>query len=382
MSGAGEIWGFMQDARYFEWLGWAGASAWMAQVFLVVLCALLGDFLLRRALKKVLRKLEKTPNPWDDALLAALRRPASLLIWVLGMTIAMDVIRLETQAGFFAINAPLRQAGVIIALTWFLIRLTRRAQQIFIARPRGAQSRADATTFDAIGKLLRASILIIAALVLLQTLGFRIAGILAFGGIGGIAIGFAARDLLANFFGGLMLYLDRPFAVGDWVRSPDRDIEGTVEHIGWRLTRIRAFDMRPIYVPNGAFLTMAIVNPSRMSHRQIYETIGLRYRDAGKIAVITAEIKAMLAAHPDIDRAQTAIVHFNRFAPSSLDFFLYAYTKTIEWARYHEIKQDVLLRVHGIITAHGAEVAFPTSTLRLPDAVRVAAAAETPAHGG
>jgi len=369
----------MQDARYFEWLGWAGANTWVAQVFLVVFCALLGDFLLRRTLKKLLRKLEQTPNPWDDALLLALRRPASLLIWVLGLTFAVDVIRMEAQAEFLVITAPLRQAGVVIALTWFLLRLTQRAQRIFIGRLPGAQSKVDATTLDAVGKLLRASILITAALVMLQTLGFSIAGILAFGGIGGIAIGFAARDLLANFFGGLMLYLDRPFAVGDWVRSPDREIEGTVEYIGWRLTRIRAFDMRPIYVPNGAFSTMAIINPSRMSHRQLFETIGLRYRDAGKIAAITADIKAMLAEHPEIDHSQIAIVNFDRFAPSSLDFFLYAYTKTTEWVRYHEIKQDVLLRAYDIITAHGAEVAFPTSTLQLPDAVRVAAAAEASA---
>jgi len=85
--------------------------------------------------------------------------------------------------------------------------------------------------------LLRASIVITAALVILQNLGFSISGVLAFGGVGGIAVGFAAKDLLANFFGGLTVYMDRPFVVGDWVRSPDKNIEGTVEHIGWRLTR-------------------------------------------------------------------------------------------------------------------------------------------------
>src|SRR5690606_30903944 len=108
-------------------------------------------------------------------------------------------------------------------------------------------------TAKAISKLLKAAAIITAMLVLLQSLGFSVSGVLAFGGIGGIAIGFAARDLLANFFGALMLYFDRPFAVGDWVRSPDREIEGTVEDIGWRLTRIRTFDQRPLYVPNSIF---------------------------------------------------------------------------------------------------------------------------------
>ena len=95
---------------------------------------------------------------------------------------------------------------------------------------------------DAITKLLQMFVIITATLVVLQTLGVSVSGVLALGGIGGLAIGFAAKDLLANFFGGLMLYLDRPFAVGDWIRSPDREIEGDVEQIGWRLTRIRTFD--------------------------------------------------------------------------------------------------------------------------------------------
>ena len=91
---------------------------------------------------------------------------------------------------------------------------------------------------------------------------------------------FAAKDLLANFFGGLTIYLDRPFAVGDWIRSPDREIEGTVERIGWRLTLIRTFDKRPLYIPNAVFTTIAVENPSRMHNRRIYETIGIRYDDA------------------------------------------------------------------------------------------------------
>ncbi|WP_258868179.1 mechanosensitive ion channel family protein [Alkalilimnicola ehrlichii] len=131
-------------------------------------------------------------------------------------------------------------------------------------------------------------VIVIAGLVVLQTLGISIAGVLAFGGVGGIAVGFAARDLLANFFGGLTVYLDRPFSVGDWIRSPDREIEGTVERIGWRQTRIRTFDLRPLYVPNSTFNSIALENPSRMSNRRIFETIGIRYNDADKMATIVA----------------------------------------------------------------------------------------------
>jgi len=229
----------------------------------------------------------------------------------------------------------------------------------------------DETTARALGKLVRASIIITAILIVMQSMGYSISGILAFGGIGGIAVGFAAKDLLANFFGGLMIYLDRPFVVGDWIRSPDRDIEGTVEDIGWRLTRIRTFDKRPLYVPNAVFAQISLENPSRMYNRRIKETIGIRYDDANKMALVVEKVKTMLKNHPEIDATQTLIVNFNAFAPSSLDFFIYTFTKTTEWVRFHEIKQDVMLKIIEIIEGQGAECAFPTSTLHIPESVAV-----------
>jgi MscS family membrane protein len=205
---------------------------------------------------------------------------------------------------------------------------------------------------------------------MLQTLGVSISGILAFGGIGGIAVGFAAKDLLANFFGGLMIYLDRPFAVGDWIRSPDREIEGTVVNIGWRLTEIRTFDQRPLYVPNSVFANIALENPSRMRNRRIYETIGVRYCDAGKMQVIVDEVRAMLSSHPDIAPDRTLIVNFNAFAASSMDFFVYTFTRTTDWVAFHGIKERILLEIVRIIESHGAEFAFPTSTIHIsPEAV-------------
>ncbi|MDX1696337.1 MAG: mechanosensitive ion channel family protein, partial [Ketobacteraceae bacterium] len=177
--------------------------------------------------------------------------------------------------------------------------------------------------------------------------------------------GFAAKDLLANFFGGLMIYMDRPFSVGDWVRSPDRQIEGTVEHIGWRLTCIRTFDKRPLYVPNSMFTSIALENPSRMSHRRIYETMGIRYADVKAVRGILDDVKAMLMAHDEIDSTQTLIVNFNQYGAHSLDFFIYTFTKTTNWIRFHEVKEDVLLKIADIVAAHGAEFAFPTRTLHL-----------------
>lgn len=350
---------------------------WIGQVFLVVLAVVTANFLLQRFLNRLQVRLAKTDNPWDDALIDAARRPASLALWVLGLTFAADIILQETGAAIFSAGDAFRDVGVIVALAWFLTRFSLRMQTTLIERPGTGSERADRTTVEAFGKLIRLSIVVTAALVVLQTLGFSISGVLAFGGIGGIAIGFAAKDMLANFFGGLMIYLDRPFVVGDWIRSPDREMEGTVEYIGWRLSRIRTFDMRPLYVPNSIFTNIVVENPSRMSHRRIYETIGVRYDDLSKMNDIVANVKALLLEHQEIDQAQTLMVNFVSFGDSSCNFFVYAFTRTTVWARYHEVKHDILLAIAEVIEKAGAEIAFPTTTVHVPEGLRVQTGQET-----
>ncbi len=199
----------------------------------------------------------------------------------------------------------------------------------------------------------------------MQSFGLSLSGLLTFGGVGGLIVGLAAKDLLANFFGGLMIYFDRPFKVGDWIRSPDRQIEGTVERIGWRMTIVRTFDKRPLYVPNSVFSSIVVENPSRMLNRRIYENIGIRYEDSAHVANVVSGIKSMLEKHPDIDTNQTLIVNFNQFGPSTLDIMIYTFTKTVNWIRFHEVKQDVMLKVLDVVHENGADIAFPTQTIKL-----------------
>jgi len=334
------------------------------KIFSIVFAALLLDFIQKRVLKRLYQRLQSTRTQWDDALVHAVQKPFTLLIWMIGLSLAMDVMEIP-------ITSELRLVGVITALTWALIRFISFAEKNILYQHDVAGKPLDRTTASAISQLLRTTILITASLVTLQSLGFNISAILAFGGIGGIAVGFAARDLLANFFGGMMIYLDRPFAIGDWVRSDDREIEGTVEKIGWRTTVVRTFDKRPLYVPNAVFASISVENPSRMTHRRIYETIGVRYDDIGAMADIIQDVKVMLMAHPEIDQSQTMIVNFNSFAPSSLDFFVYTFTRTTDWIKYHEVKQDVLLKISEIISAHQAEIAFPTSTVHIADKIKL-----------
>jgi MscS family membrane protein len=328
-------------------------------VFSIVFVTLLMNYVLRKVLDRLQAKVEQTKTVWDDALYHAARRPLAWLIWVLGIAWAAEVIASQTETGLAEIIEPVRYVAVVSLIALFLTKFIREVESGFIVQG------SDVTTATAMGKLLRISVLITAALSVLQTLGVSVSGILAFGGVGGIAVGFAAKDLLANFFGGLMIYLDRPFVVGDWIRSPDREIEGTVVDIGWRLTEIRTFDQRPLYIPNSIFATIALENPSRMRNRRIYETIGVRYCDAGKVAEIVSDVRTMLENHPDIAQDRTLIVNLNAFAASSVDFFVYTFTKTTNWVEFHGIKERVLLDIVGIIESHDAEFAFPTSTIHI-----------------
>ncbi len=345
-------------------------EAWIYQVFAVVFVSLVMAYLGKLILDRVERRAMKSSSIWDDALVLAARRPLWVLIWTMGLLWAGQITAAQMDEDLASALDAVQQILLIVLLAWFLLRLMLEVE-VRLVDPNYRAKPIDQTTVSAIGKLLRISVVITAALVVLQALGYSISGVLAFGGIGGIAVGFAAKDLLANFFGGLMIYLDRPFAVGDWVRSPDKEIEGTVEHIGWRLTRIRTFDKRPLYVPNSIFNNIVVQNPSRMTHRRIYEHIGIRYDDIQRMQPVLEAVREMVANHPEIAQDQTQMVFFDRCAPSSVDFFVYCFTITTVWAEYHRIKEDVLLKVLAIVQEHGAEIAFPTSTLHIPEAVRI-----------
>ena len=356
------------NADWLQWIpGLNEGNDWVVKVFVVVMITAVVSFIVRRLLIRLSKKVHATVNRWDDVLFAALARPSGWLIWLIGLSLAAELIRHETESALFQYAGSVRDVGVLLCITWFVLGLIRGTEEMFIQ----TSAEMDKTTALALGKLMRLVVFVTSALVILQTLGYSISGVLAMGGVGGIAVGFAAKDLLANFFGGLIVYLDRPFAVGDWIRSPDREIEGTVEHIGWRVTVIRNFQSQPMYVPNSVFTTIIVENPSRMQNRRIYETIGLRYSDLTNMDQVVREVEAMLKAHEAIDPEQTMMVNFNQFGASSLDFFIYCFTRTTRWVEFHEVKQDVMLRIAEIIEKNHAEIAFPTTTLHLADRISI-----------
>ena len=349
-----------------QWL----ESGWILQgqeqllhVLLLLGAALVASFAGRWILIILQRGAQRTSYIMDDAVLLSASRPVQVLIWLVALTLVGEVL-LEEFSGTSWLE-KVQRSGVFLILGWFLFSLIRNYSNQKRQQVRAEGKELDEDLYLAVARTLQAAIVVLVGMGLLQTFGVSIVGILTFSGVGGLVVGFAAKDMLGNFFGGLMLHMDRPFRTGDWIRSPDRSIEGTVERIGWRQTLIRTHSKNALYIPNGVFLTIVIENPSQMSHRMIKEVIGLRYDDLGKVRSIVEEVQAFLEASPDIDQKKPVLVRFDAFNESSVDFFIQCYIPTIDRGEYTRIKQDILFTVAEVVERHGAEIAFPTRTLHI-----------------
>ncbi|MEM8628571.1 MAG: mechanosensitive ion channel family protein [Chlamydiota bacterium] len=344
---------------------------WILQCFLIVLCTIIFVYLERFFYRFLLPRVEGTPKLWDKELLEAAHPPIVSAIWLFGLSFAVEWGSEYLQHPLLdAFPQFVREMGIAFFFIWFLVRFIRGMENALLSE-KNRRYRMDKTSVQAVCQILRLSVLITGALVLLRAFGVPLSGVVAFAGAGGLSIGFAAKDVLANFFGGLMIFLDRPFKLGDWIRSPDKEIEGTVEKIGWRLTRIRTFDKRPLFVPNALFSTIAVENASRMKNRRIKAVVGVRYQDAKNIRKIVSEVEEMLRTHAEIDWSQTSFVNLIHFGSYSLDFMIYAFTKTTDWIRFQRIQEEVFLRTIDIILENGAECALPSTTLHVPGALHV-----------
>jgi MscS family membrane protein len=196
----------------------------------------------------------------------------------------------------------------------------------------------------------------------MSELGLNFQSLLTIGGIGGLTIGLAAKDTLANIFGAVLLYIDKPFTVGEWIASPDKSIEGIVQEIGWRRTTILALARYPIYVSNSLFTNMVVENKGRMLCRRIDEVIPLRFVDLDKLEKITNDVKKMLLDDSNISRKGFILVFFESVArPSTLNLKLLAHTTAIDLPGHAEVRQRVLLKAMQIIRDNGGELAYNVS---------------------
>ena len=324
-----------------------------------------------KKMKKIFKENEKNLN---YVIIKAIEKPLFFLIWAITSDKIFEKIIKSFENKKFDKTQYITKVLIIIIVTWLIIRILRSVTLHFqdLALEKPEKNKIENGLLTGVSRLIEISILILATLTILEIFSIPIGALMAFGGMGALGISFAAKDALSNFFGGFLLYLDRPFAIGDWIYTTDQEVEGTVEYIGWRLTQIRTFEKRKVFIPNSYFSTRPIVNATRMSNRRIKQYIGLRFEDADKIKKVLENIKKMLKSHPDIDTRQIILVnlvngseHGGTYGAYSIKLKVYAYTKTKVWEKFQNLQDEIMIEIYEIIKKCGADIAFPTSTLHI-----------------
>jgi MscS family membrane protein len=210
-------------------------------------------------------------------------------------------------------------------------------------------------------KIVKVFIVIIGGITILQEWGYNVSGFLASLGLLGMAFALAAKDTVANLFGSFVIFTDKPFMVGDWIKTPD--VEGTIEDIDIRSTKIRTFGQALVTVPNATLANSAILNWSKMGKRRIKMNIGLTYDTTSEtLQQVIKDIKKMLENHNDIHQ-ETMHIYFSEFKDSSLNIFCYYFTKTTSWGEFMRVREDTYIKIMKIVEQNGASFAFPTQSI-------------------
>ena len=332
-------------------------------IFLGFLCRRLITALFRDVLK---RQVTKTDVKWDDELVEVMPKPVSvffqILLWY-GAVYLLVLPKSPVNIQVFVTQGL--QLALCIAFTWAVLCVIDVVTNALSRITDQTESKLDDQLMPMIRKTLKTIVFLAAMVMIIQNLGYSVTSMIASLGVGGLALALAAKDTVANVFGSVIVFTDRPFQVGDWVQFSG--IEGTVEEVGFRTTQIRRFDKSQVTVPNAVFSSTPIVNHSRRPIRRISMDVGLSYEtNAEQMRQILEDIRTMIKEHPDIDSG-FHFVNFVTFGDSSLNIRLYCFSKTTVWKRYLLIQEDVMLKIMELVEARGLEIAFPTRTVYLRD---------------
>ncbi len=304
---------------------------------------------------------KKTSNKYDDDVLDAMKSPVDFLFILIGAYFAKSVLVLAGEISL--VLDHLIRSGFIFVIFWGLINILNHLTIHIhkITNKFGDKISGDVANF--VIKSIRFFIIIIGFIAILQEWGYNVSGFLASLGLVGMAFALAAKDTAANLFGSLVIFTDKPFKVGDWIMTPQ--VEGTIETIGIRSTKVRTFAQALVTVPNAILANSAILNWSAMGKRRIKMNVGLTYDTKGEVVEkIVNDIKEMLINHPDIHK-ETIHIYFTSFGASSLDIFCYYFTITTNWGEFMKVQEDTNLKIMQIVEQNGSSFAFPTRTLHM-----------------
>ena len=315
-------------------------------------------------LKILKQAVRKTKTKIDDKILKLIVSPSKYLFIVLGIWSSINILGLEGEIVKHFVKSLL-----IVAVFWTFYSAVNifRSEIYKFSAKFGKELSQEIGNFFV--KTLKVLIIALSVVAILQEWGINVSAFIASLGLGGLAFALAAKDTVANLFGGLTILADKSMKMGDWIKVGS--VEGIVEDIGLRTSKIRTFEKSLITVPNSYIANNPIENFSRRQNRRIMMYIGLTYDTPAKaVQQIVKDIRSMLIKHPRIDKNLTLLVYLDEFGDSSLNIFIYTFTDTADWEEYLAIKQDVMLKIMEIVEKNGSSFAFPSESLyieKLPE---------------
>lgn len=337
------------DMELWQWIALVGA----------VFAAWLLSWLFATVVVRVLVRLAaRTRTALDDRIVHLVRNPMRVLLGVALFHLGTLPLGLSLAARHWLAGAE--EILLVLAVTWLMLQLVDLAALSMRERLQRKGEAGSAALVSPGKRTVRAILVVLAGLFLLDNLGFNVGALIAGLGVGGIAVALAAQKTVENLFGGVTILADRPVRVGDFCRFGDRI--GTVEEIGLRSTRIRTLDRTVVTVPNAEFSALQLENFARRDRIWLNTTLGLRYETTNEqLRYVLARLREMLLAHPKID-PDPARVRFVGFGAYSLDLEVFAYARTSDWNEFLQIREDVYLRIMDIVVEAGTGFAFPSST--------------------
>ncbi|MBO6585343.1 MAG: mechanosensitive ion channel family protein [Gracilimonas sp.] len=342
---------------------WLGIEIWQ---YIAVFIWLLTGLILMKVFGFILdnyvkRLAQKTKFTWDDDLINSIEKPAAFIFLMIFFLLTYSNLQFSVNISYYL--SAILEIVVSVGVVWLLYNLADVFSQYLSVLTSKTETQLDDQLVPLIRKTLRFFVVLMGVIAILQNNGYNVASLIAGLGIGGLAVALAARETLANFFGSVTILLDRPFKMGDWIKVGD--VEGTVEEVGFRSTRVRTFYNSLVSVPNSNLANTDIDNLGLRQYRRLKTALNLTYSTTPEqMEAFVEGIKAIVKANKHF-RQDMYEVHFNSFGAHSLDVLVYVFFDVPDWSTELQQRHNFFLEVLKLAKELGVEFAFPTQTLHM-----------------
>ena len=325
------------------------------------LFVLLKNIFAKYVFKIILRLVNKTKFNADTKIVAAFQKPVTNFFEVLGFYFASKILIMAGIPITIEFIEKIFSSALIILITWGIHNLTGESSVLFERMHKAYDIKVDKVLFPFMSKTLRLIVLALAITIIAEKWGYNIQGFVTGLGLGGLAFALAAKDAAANIIAGIFIILDKPFTIGDWVSSDE--LEGSIEEISFRTTKIRAIDQSLIVIPNSRLTDEAVINFSRRGKRRACLNLELNYKTSRpKLEICVDRIRHMLENHEQVSK-DDILVRFDKFNGTSLDILICFFTDTPEFDEYFKIKENINYSLVEILHQEGVSMAFPSTSV-------------------